>query len=140
MIYRLTEKWAIEPIVKLIEIRDDIFKIPKKKLGKYLLNALTDKNSVIFIDEKDKILRGFVFASVEEFNGEDVCFIHSCIIDPKQKNTGFEFMARLKKWCENKGLKKMVIGTDRPEAFIKKYKFKYETTLLSKDLNRREDG
>jgi len=134
MIYKLTEKWAIEPIIKLIEERNDIFNIPKDKLGKYLLEALIDENSVIFIDEKDKKIRGFVFASIEEFDGEDVCFVHSCIIDPEQKNTGFEFMAKLKKWCNEKRIKKILISTKKPKPFEKKYKFTYKSTLLEKEV------
>ena len=134
MIYQLKELVAIEPILDLIKKRQDIFKIPIKKISDYLYGAVADKESIVLIDEKNKEIRGVLYGSIEQWNGEYVLFIHLCVVDPEQKNTTFEFLSRLNKWGKEKGLKKMIFSTERPKGFIRKYKFKQIGVVLSKQI------
>ena len=134
MIYQLREIVAVEPLLKLIKKKEEIFDVPLKDIADYLLKAIVDKNSIVLIDEKDKEIRGVLYASIEEWDNEDVVFIHLCVIDPQQKNTGFEFMARINKWGREKGIKKIIFSTNRPKGFIRKYKFKQESFILSKEV------
>ena len=134
MIYQLKELVAVEPLLRLIKKKEEMFDIPLKDIAEYLLEAITDKDSIVLIDEKDKEIRGVLYASIEKWDNKDVAFIHLCVIDPKQKNTGFEFLARLNKWGKMKGIEKMIMSTKRPEAFQRKYKFKYVSTILTRAI------
>lgn len=131
MIYTLKEKWAIEPIKNMILKRSDLFKITEDKLKERLTDGIENEASIIILDEKNGKVNGFVFASIENFNGEDVCFISACIVSPEMKQTVHDFIAKLKKWSKEKGLKRMILSTENHiEGFKKKYGFKYHATLL----------
>jgi hypothetical protein len=148
MIYRLTEEWAIRPIAEMMLRRAEVFKIPTNKLIQYLLKGVKDTNSVIIVDEKDKDVRGFLFASIEEFNGEDVCFIQSCVIeprtgngekDPELLNCGHEMIEKLRKWCVQKGIVgegKMLISADldKVDLYKRRYKFKPHAMIMTRDI------
>lgn len=137
MIYKISEVQAIEPIVKMFDDRKDLFNIPPKKVRDYMANAIQDKLSIILIDEKDHNLNGFLFASVEDFNGEEVCFIHTCIIVPDMKYTGHDFIARLKKWSIERNIKTIFMSTkSHKDGFERKYGFKFHSTLMSLPVDK----
>jgi len=132
MIFQLREECSIIPILNMIVARNDLFDINSEKAKYYLEQGIKSDSSIIIVDEKDKKINGFVFASIEEFNGEDVCFIFACVVSPDMKQTVHDFIAKLRKWSKEKGLKKMLLSTKtHPEGFSKKYGFKYESTLMS---------
>lgn len=132
MIYQLREIWAVEAILKMIEDQKELFKIPMDIVKKYLIKGIKDELSIILIDEKEKFLNGFLYASIEEFNGAEVCFIHACVIVPDREYTGPDFMARLKKWSKEKNMKEIFLSTDKHEVgFEQKYEFKYHSTIMS---------
>ncbi len=137
MIVELSEKWAIDPMLKMITDREDVFKISEDKLKTYFDHAINNESCIILLDQKDDKVNGFVYASVEEFNGEDVCFIHCCVVIPEMKYTVHDFIARLRKWSAEKGLKIMIMSTDKHEkGFEKKYGFRYVSTLMSISVNK----
>ena len=137
MIIQLREEQAIDPIFQMVIDRADLFDIQKEKLRSYLEDAIKNESSIVLLDEKDNRVDGFVFASVEEFNGEDVCFIHSCIVSPEKKYTVHDFIARLRKWSSEKGIKTMIMSTNKQEkGFERKYGFRYLSTLMSLPVDK----
>lgn len=137
MIIQLREEWAIDPVFNMVIDRSDLFNIQKEKLREYLESAIKHDSSVIFLDETDNRLDGFVFASVEEFNGDNVCFIHSCIVSKEKKYTVYDFITRLRKWSKEKGIKMMIMSTNKHEkGFDRKYGFKYHSTLMSLPVDK----
>lgn len=137
MISQLREKQAIEPIFKMVIDRGDLFNIQKEKLLKYLEDAIKNETSIILLDEKDNKVDGFVFASVEEYDGEDVCFIHTCIVAKDKKYTVHDFIARLRKWSREKGIKTLIMSTNKHEkGFERKYGFKYLSTLMTMPVDK----
>lgn len=135
MIIQINEPFSIEPIIKLILEKKETFTIEPEKLVSYFLSAIKDKNSIVLVDEKDKEIKGFLFASVEELDGRDVCFIHTCLIDKKSPYTGFEFLSRLEKFCKERKLGEIDFITQRSkDGFEKKYKFKEKGILLTKEV------
>jgi len=141
MIYQLTEPTAVRGIITMIAKRPEAFEVPIDVISKYIINSIDDPFSLILLDEVDGDVRGFAYISIEEFNGEDVAFIHSCIVEPSQKNTVYEFIARTKKWARTKNVKKLVCVEDaRIKAFMRKYKFKNMGTILGLDLNEETDN
>lgn len=135
MIYQLKEKWAIEPIADMVAERKELFKISRNKLVEYLIRGTKNETSIIFIDEKDKKLNGFFFASIEEIDGDDVCFIHACIVDPEKKHTCPEFLTRLRKWCVKSNIKKIfMLSNEHIKGVTKKYGFQHYANMMSLDV------
>lgn len=136
MIYQLREEWAIDPIVKMIGEKKDLFKITLEKAKNFLIKGISDELSIVLIDEKHKNLNGFLFASIEEFDGEDVCFIQTCIIVPDMEYTGYDFIARLKKWSKEKDINTIIMSTNsHKNGFERKYGFKFHSTLMTLAVN-----
>ena len=137
MILQLREEWAIEPIFQMVIERADLFDIQKDKLRDYLEDAIKNDSSIVLLDEKDNRIDGFVFASVEEFNGDDVCFIHVCIVAKEKKYTVHDFIGRLRAWSNERGLKTMIMSTNKHEkGFERKYGFKYLSTLMTLSVDK----
>lgn len=142
MIYQVKEEMAITAIAEMIFKQPDVFKTPEAEVIRYLYQGVKDEDSVIFVDEKDSEVRGFIFASVEELDGRKVCFIQASVIDPKHRNTGFELIARLNRWALDKGLEgrdRMVMGftadkKGRKRAFERKYKFREYSIFMARDV------
>lgn len=136
MIYQLREKWAVQPIMKMMRKVPDLFKIAETKALDYFMRGLEDENSIIIVDEKEQTLNGFLFASIEELEGNDVCFIHACIINPHMRDTGFEFLGRLRKWCNQKGIIDIfMMSNNHIKGFSQKYKFEPYSTLMKLKVN-----
>ncbi len=142
MIYRASEPWAIPEVLKIIEGHKDIFNIPKDKLDGYLTEAIKGENSVLFIDEKENKVVSFIYASIEEFNGEDRCFIHACVCGDKDKHTVHHFLGRVMQWAKDKGIKgkeKLMLitkidGRFRDVLYRRKYKFEQKYILMTRDI------
>jgi len=135
MIYQVTIAEAVKPIMKLIKEKKEVFDISEDKLLEYLNRSVSGDDAILLVDEKDKDVRGFLFASIEEWDGQDVVFIQACVSEPHQKNTVFEFIAKLKVWGRKKGLNKMVFVTERnPQPYERKYKFKLNGYILTQDI------
>ena len=131
MIYQLRNVLMIPRILELAKVLDT----DQKALETCLIRSLGRKDGVLYVDEKEGALNGFVLATVEEFEGEDAVFIQSCVIktDSNEKNVGHELLTRIRRWAADRGLTYMYFMTQRsPKAFQKKYNFKYHTTVMRK--------
>lgn len=139
MIYQLREKWAVAPIMRMMRKMPELFRISESKALNYFIRGLKDENSIIIVDEKDQELNGFLFASIEELEGNDVCFIHTCIINPKRKETGFEFIGRLRKWCGEKNIKNIfMMSNTHIKGYSQKYKFETYATIMKLKVEERQ--
>ena len=123
---------------KILELAKNIPDTPLPTLEKMLIEALTSKEAKIFIDEKNNEIRGFIYASVEQWQGEDVVFIQFTVIKPIQEERyiGFEFITKMKLWAKEKGIKSIITVVKRnPKPFMRKYHFINEGTVLKMDVN-----
>jgi N-acetylglutamate synthase-like GNAT family acetyltransferase len=110
---------------------------PLPELEKMLISAFTARggNSKVFVEGKDENIRGFIFGSIEWFDGQDSCFVQACVVDPKEKNVCFELLARMKEWAKEKNVEYIYFMTPRDyKAYIRKYKFDYYSTVLRKKV------
>lgn len=139
MIYQLREKLAIPALIRLIAKYQDKFPLPLETIVRYLVEAVEDEDSVVLIDEEDKEVKGVLYATIEFWDGERVCFIHLCVILPSQRHTGEGFMSRIIHWAREKGAKKLVISTERPKEFERKYKFKLSSYILEKPIKEKRN-
>lgn len=131
MIYELQEKWAVYPILDMLLEKKDLFRIRKDKLEDYLSRAVEDDDAIIIINEKDRDIGSFLYASIEEIDGEEAVFINACISEPKKADSVFELLSRLMKWAASKNLDKIFfLSNVHMEGFKRKYGFEKYSELL----------
>ena len=136
MISEITNPLLINRILELARIVPDT---PIDKLKKMLIEGLTSKQAKIFIDEKNGEVRGFIFATVEQMEGEDCVFIQFCVIKPikEERYIGFELLLKIRLWVKDLGLKYIYTMTPRSsKPFIRKYGFKFYTNVLRLRVNK----
>jgi len=107
-------------------------------LEKELLESFQREDARIFVEQKDGNLRGFIFATIEVLEGAEAVFIQSCVVlpDVNEKSVCNELLARVRKWGAQLGMKDMYFMTRRsPDAFKRKYHFRYHSTLLKRRIN-----
>lgn len=135
MVYELTNSLLINRLLEMAKVVPDV---NVKTLEKMLVEAITSKLSKIFVEEKGDEIRGFLLASVEELDGEDVIFIQFCVIKPmsqKENNVGFELLNRVRLWGRDLGINYIYAITKRsPKGYIRKYGFEYYANLLRKKI------
>jgi N-acetylglutamate synthase-like GNAT family acetyltransferase len=131
MIYQLRNVLLIPKILDLAKALDT----DPKALETALIRSLGRKDAILFVDEKDGVLDGFILATVEEFESKDAAFIQSCVVQPttNEKNVCHELLARVRRWAADQGITEMYFMTKRNhKAFQRKYNFRYHATVLKR--------
>ena len=132
MISEVKNPLLLPDIMKLAEFVPDT---PIKALEKMLINGMTSKDAKIIIHKKHDTVTSFIYASIEHFHGENVVFVQSCYITPENVNIGHEFLARLRAWAQEQGLKRLVMMTPRSyKGFERKYHFKPTFTVMTREV------
>lgn len=131
MIYALKNVLLIPKILELSKVLDT----DPQALSNVLIKSLGRKDAALYVDEKDGVLDGFILATIEEFDGKDAAFIQSCVIKPEgnEKNIGHELLTRIRRWAAEQGATEIYFMTRRnPQAFQRKYNFRYHATVLKR--------
>lgn len=134
MIYRIKNALLLPKILQLARA------LPEPNLPALeaiIIKGIGRDDAALFVDEKDGEVNGFIFATVEEFEGEPAAFIQASVIKPKnnQENIGHELLARVRSWGRDCGLKMLYMMTRRSaRAYERKYNFKYHMTVLKRSL------
>ena len=129
-------------IPKLIKLAEEVPNTPLDKLRRFMFLTLNRPNTKAYVDSQDGVIRGFIYASIEEFCGDDCIFIQFCVIKPcnDDKYIGFELLNKMKVWAREKGINDIYFSTTRnPEAFIRKYHFELHSTILMLDLSKEKE-
>lgn len=139
MIYELTSTLEVQ---RIIDLGRDVVKAPIEILRKKIINAITHQDSKVFIyRNKDAEIKGFIFGTMEEMDGEDCVFIQMCVVDPKhidrqaERLLTLELVAKINEWAKERGIKTMYFLTHRnPAAFERKFKFKLDYFLMKRSV------
>lgn len=140
MIYQLTNPLLIP---KLMEMARVVPNTPLDKLEKMLISAISDKNSRIYVAEKGGEIKGFMFGSVEEFDGEDVIFIQFAVVKPEEdeKYTCYELLLKFRLWAKESGLKWLYTMVQRNyKPFKRKYGFEPYAMVLRREIYDKPKG
>jgi len=124
-------------IPKILDLAKVIKEMPLDVLEKMLLSGINDKDTVIYIDERNGEVRGCIFASKEKWNGEDVAFIQFCSVRPigEENYICFELLTKVRVWAKDNDIQTLVFTTKRnPRLFERKYGFKYEGAILKRSV------
>ena len=132
MIQEVRNPLLLPDILKLAEFVPDT---PIAALEKMLINGMSSKDAKIIIHKKYDTVTSFIYASIEEFRGQDSIFIQSCYITPENDNIGHEFLARMRTWAKERGIKNLIMITRRShEGFERKYHFKPVSTIMQREV------
>ncbi len=130
--YDIDNVLLIPPILALAEKIGDI---PLKALERMLTEGVKSPNTKILIEKKENDVRGFLYASIEGFRGEDVIFIQATYIRPEFPIIGYNLLVELKRWARERKIEKLVMITTRQsKAWRKKYRFKLRSYVYVHDI------
>lgn len=87
----------------------------------------------VMADINDGQMKAFMFATVENLDGQDVCFIQAC---HSVKDGSVQVMLdKCIAWANEQGLKRIVFLTKRnPEAWERKYKFNEIYHVMAREI------
>ena len=142
MIYELTSTLELHQI---IEMARTVITAPVEILRKRVIAAITHPDSKIFIDRgKANEIRGFIFGTIEELDGDECVFIHLCVVKPEghhlqekrmERQLTLELVAKIESWARERGIKIMYFMTRRnPDAFKRKFKFELDYYLMKREV------
>lgn len=126
-------------IPKLIELAEIVPNTPIEKLKKFMFMTLNQPNTKAYVAKEDDMYKGFIYASIEEFDGDRCIFIQFCVILPDEyaKYTGWELLTKMKVWAQENGITQIYFSTQRdPKGFMRKYHFEFYSTILKLDLTK----
>jgi N-acetylglutamate synthase-like GNAT family acetyltransferase len=126
-------------IPKLIKLAEAVPNTPLEKLKRFMFLTINKPNSKAYVDIHDGVIRGFIYASLEEFDGESCVFIQFCVIKPceEEKHIGFELLTKMKLWAQENKVTQIYFSTARnPAAFVRKYHFEHYGSILKLDLTK----
>jgi hypothetical protein len=132
MILKLSNPLIIPQILDLAKLVPDA---KYEVLRDLLISGINDPDSMIYYDEKDGVVNGFILGSKEMWNGNLVCFVQFCVISPSRedKYIGFELLTKARLWSKEKGLNEIVTSVKRdPKGFIRKYHFEMDGYILKR--------
>lgn len=126
-------------IPKLVKLAEEVPNTPTEKLKHFMFMTLNQPNTKAYMDMRDGIINGFIYASIEEFAGERCVFIQFCIVKPNanEKYTVFEMLTKMKLWALDNNITQIYFGTERdPKAWERKYHFKLHSYIMKLDLTK----
>lgn len=114
-------------------------KLPDFPLGKFramLEEGFNDKDSRLVAYQKDDEIKGFIYATVDFFDGERVVFIQAASIINENNNIGHELLTDLRHWAAIKSCDYIYMITVRDEikAFERKYKFEPVGMVMRREI------
>jgi len=126
-------------VPRLLKLAEIVPGTPIEELRKFIFATLNQSNACAYMDWREDEICGFIFATIETFNGEKCVFIQFCVIKPysEDKHIGFELLTKVKTWAKKKGLNRIYFITQRnPKGFIHKYHFEMHGSVLKMDLTK----
>ncbi len=133
MIIRLTHPLLIP---KLVDMAKVVPGAPIEHMADVLIEAVYDeKGSRIFVDEKDGVVKGFIYGSLEHWQGEPVVYVQLCVVLPTERYSCHELLARIEAWARENKIKHIIFVTMRNwKAYARKYHFAFDGTVLKRSV------
>lgn len=122
---------------KILSMSTGVKNVDGETLRPLLYETMKREDGLILVSVKDGVVGGFIIATVENWQGEDVVFIQLCVINPDhlEKYTGFTLLAEVRLFAKDKGLKTIMMSTPRsPKGYMRKYKFSLEGYILKRSV------
>jgi len=123
----------VETVELVVRGAVKIVGIDRSVLKRMILGSMLDDQKFIMADREGEKLRAFMFATIENLNGEDVCFIQSCYSDKPEVVQ--KMLDKCIKWCHGLDIHRIVFMTQRsPRAWARKYKFKLKSYVMEREI------
>jgi len=142
MIINIKNKEFLYQIYKLI---GNIKNCPKANIIEMMGKGLNNDNEIILAyindDKEDKIVRGFLYATVDNMDGERTAFIQAAYMSPKYNKYSQNVFDKLIEWSKQRNINRMDIITTRfPDSFRRKYGFEYTGTLMKRYISKEDNN
>lgn len=133
MIQEMQSPLLLNQILKMAE---KVPGTPIEVLRNKLINGMRRNDAKVYLYEKDGEVIGFIFATSEEYNGEDAVWIQFCVTqESASPSVTQELLGRVKNWGKELGFKDMYFVTERSaKAFERRYKFTTAGTLMRRGI------
>ena len=144
----ICELTSVFDVPKIVDLSRMVIRAPIEVLRKRVMNAITHPDSKVYLDRTDENdIRGFIFGSIEEMNGDTCVFIQLCIVKPVPQNPtkedivherqiSLELLNKIREWARERGIKIIYFMTPRnPKAFERKFKFKLKSYLMFQEVD-----
>ena len=120
-------------IKKAIDKASIIEGVSRETLFGMVVDSIGKENKFIMIDVENEEVLGFMFATIEWFDGRNVCFIQACY---SVKDGNVQIMLdKCIEWTKKFGLNRIVFMSKRnQEAWNRKYGFNNIYTVMEKVL------
>ncbi len=107
--------------------------ISRETLLQMVMDSIGANNRFIITDVEDGDIAGFMFATIEWFDGSNVAFIQACY---SKKDGNVQVMLdKCMDWARGLGLSRIIFMSKRnPEAWNRKYKFDNLYTVMGRNL------
>jgi hypothetical protein len=107
-------------------------RLPLTTLEKLLYRDINSALARVYAVKEEGVYKGFVFITIEEFDGENALLINAAYMNPKlDKAITRELWAKIKQWGRDLGFRYVYCLTQRkPFGFMRKYKFEFDSYLL----------
>ena len=122
-------------LYQILDLAKEIPDTPIDVLEKMLTDGIGSPDARIMIDKKDDKIRGFMFSSIERFQGQDSVFIQSSYVSPNSPHIAHGLLQETAKWGKSRGIEKMLMITQRnPKAVERRFKFKLLSYVMEKKI------
>lgn len=130
MIIEVNDLHVVEAIVSQSDI---IVDLDKEALRKMIIGSFLEEYKFIVADFENNKVVGFMFANVQQLDGENCAFIQACF--STRKGNVDVMLEKLIKWAKGLKIKRMVFMSKRnPKAWERKYKFKPIYTVMTRGI------
>ena len=121
---------------KVIDLAKRIEDFPLGKFRSMVEDGFSRKDTRLIVYQKDEEIKGFIYSTIDFFDGERVAFIQATYIEPKMNGVGKEMLADMRKWAELKDCAYLYMITKRDEtrAYERKYKFEQVGTVMRRSV------
>lgn len=98
-----------------------------------MIESLYESHRFMMADMDRTVCKGFMYATVEQFDGENSAFIQACYSE--EDGNVQNMLDKLIVWAKKLNLRKLVFMTKRnPDAWHRKYKFNPIYTVMQREL------
>ncbi len=130
MIIDVDDLHMVEAIIKDVHI---IVDIDREVLRKMIIGSFLEDHRFIVAEIEEGKPVGFMFANVQQLDGENCAFIQACF--SKKKGNVQVMLDKLISWSKEIGIKRMVFMSKRnPKAWQRKYKFNPIYTVMTRGV------
>ena len=119
----------------ILRLAENVPDISFNEIRRRIIDGLGKPDTKIIVHKRKEGITGFIYATIERIDGQDVVFIQIAYVAPSMEKIGYELLNRIKSWAKEKQLEWIYTMTPRnPKPFMRKYKFEFYAHVLRRRI------